>query len=174
MRCQIELMNAGGAYPRTCPTCGLSGACVKGLQRQPSRDDATNAAKDDAPEWKTMTDWSGLPDVYVTKAECQQGMFWRIEACSVPMAIGPEVRLTLAHPEALAASPVVQAMLREARAEGMERAAEADFPDSWRDDAHEVHAGPGLKAQRTWAAGFQACRNAIRAEAAAVRKGETK
>lgn len=45
------------------------------------------------PEWKNMTDWSGLPDVYVTKAECQQGMFWRIEACSVPMVIGPEVRL---------------------------------------------------------------------------------
>lgn len=40
-----------------------------------------------------MADWSDLPDVYVTKAECQQGMFWRIEACSVPMAIGPEVRL---------------------------------------------------------------------------------
>lgn len=48
-------------------------------------------------EWKPMTDWSGLPDVYVTKAECQQGMFWRIEACSVPMAIGPEVRLVPAH-----------------------------------------------------------------------------
>ena len=49
----------------------------------------------DAP-WITMTDWSGLPDVYVIKAECQQGMFWRIEACSVPMAIGPEVRLVRA------------------------------------------------------------------------------
>lgn len=47
----------------------------------------------DAPEWNTATDWSNLPDVYVTKAECQHGMFWRIEACSVPMVIGPEVRL---------------------------------------------------------------------------------
>ena len=55
---------------------------------------------------KNMTDWSGLPDVYVTKAECRQGMFWRIEACSVPMAIGPEVRLIRAdlHEAAVAAA----------------------------------------------------------------------
>lgn len=46
--------------------------------------------------WVNMADWSDLPDVYVTKAECQQGMFWRIEACSVPMVIGPEVRLVRA------------------------------------------------------------------------------
>ena len=46
--------------------------------------------------WVDMADWSDLPDVYVTKAERQQGMFWRIEACSVPMAIGPEVRLVRA------------------------------------------------------------------------------
>jgi len=32
-RCQIELMNAGKPYPRTCQTCGLGGACVKGLVR---------------------------------------------------------------------------------------------------------------------------------------------
>ena len=30
-RCQIELINAGGAYPRSCPTCGLAGKCHKGL-----------------------------------------------------------------------------------------------------------------------------------------------
>jgi hypothetical protein len=30
-QCQRELRLAGKAYPRTCPTCGLSGACVKGL-----------------------------------------------------------------------------------------------------------------------------------------------
>jgi hypothetical protein len=30
-QCQLELRQAGKAYPRTCPTCGLSGACVKGL-----------------------------------------------------------------------------------------------------------------------------------------------
>jgi hypothetical protein len=47
----------------------------------------------DAPEWKNMADWSDLPDVYVTKVECQQGMFWRVEACSVPMIMAPEVRL---------------------------------------------------------------------------------
>lgn len=47
-------------------------------------------------------------------------------------------------------------------AAGNEAAADIDFPETWRDDAHEVHAGPGLKAQRTWSAGFKACRNAIR------------
>lgn len=62
------------------------------------------------PEWKNMTDWSDLPHVYVTKAECQQGMFWRIEACSVPMAIGPEVRLITASE----AEAMVAAALREA------------------------------------------------------------
>ena len=37
-RCQLELKAAGAAYPRTCPTCGLSGACVKGLSHgQPKR-----------------------------------------------------------------------------------------------------------------------------------------
>ena len=30
MTCQIELINAGGAYPRSCPTCQL-GPCKKGL-----------------------------------------------------------------------------------------------------------------------------------------------
>lgn len=44
-------------------------------------------------DWKSMVDWSDLPDVYVTKAECANGMFWKIEACSVPFALGPEVRL---------------------------------------------------------------------------------
>jgi hypothetical protein len=29
--CQIEAINAGGSYPRSCPTCGLAGVCVKGL-----------------------------------------------------------------------------------------------------------------------------------------------
>lgn len=47
----------------------------------------------DIPKWLNMADWSDMPDVYVTKAECQQGMFWRIEACSVPMVMLPEVRL---------------------------------------------------------------------------------
>lgn len=54
------------------------------------------AAKAAALVWESMSDWSGLPDVYVTKAERAQGMFWRIEASSVPMAIGPEVRLVRA------------------------------------------------------------------------------
>lgn len=44
----------------------------------------------------------------------------------------------------------------------VERAAEAEFPDTWRDDAHAVHRGGGLKEQRTWSAGFNACRKAVR------------
>lgn len=47
-------------------------------------------------DWKDTADWSGLPDVYVTKAQISDGMFWRVDACSVPMVIGPEVRLITA------------------------------------------------------------------------------
>lgn len=92
--------------------------------------------KFDAPEWKPMTDWSGLPDVYVTKAECQQGMFWRIEACSVPMAIGPEVRL-------IHTARVAQ-QLADAEARGMERAANiaenADYPWAQGDHLNQMDA----------------------------------
>ena len=43
-KCQIEEKNAGRAYPRTCPTCGLSGACAKGLDRgEPTRAEAEAA-----------------------------------------------------------------------------------------------------------------------------------
>lgn len=84
----------------------------------------------DAPEWKTMADWSDLPDCYVTKAECQQGMFWRIEACSVPMAIGPEIRLIRADR--------VAALIREAEDRVWERAAviaeNVDYP--WEQGEH--------------------------------------
>lgn len=30
--CQIEERMKGGAYPRTCPTCGVFGPCKKGLK----------------------------------------------------------------------------------------------------------------------------------------------
>lgn len=33
--CQREAILAGGAYPRTCPTCGLVGPCVKGIKPIP-------------------------------------------------------------------------------------------------------------------------------------------
>jgi len=69
----------------------------------------------DAPEWKNMADWSDLPDVYVTKVECQQGMFWRVEASSVPMAIGPEVRLIRADVSAARIADL-ERQLAEARA----------------------------------------------------------
>lgn len=32
--CQIEERDAGRAYPRTCPTCGLGKSCAKGLDRK--------------------------------------------------------------------------------------------------------------------------------------------
>ncbi len=63
---------------------------------------------------KNMSDWSGLPDVYVTGAK-SDGIVWQIEACSVPMAIGPEVRLVHAtrhcSPAVLAADETVLAMV---------------------------------------------------------------
>ena len=30
--CQNELIKAGKPYPRSCPTCGLTGPCVKGIE----------------------------------------------------------------------------------------------------------------------------------------------
>jgi hypothetical protein len=60
----------------------------------------------DMPEWETVTNWSDIPDVYIVRAELSHGMFWRVEACSVPMAIGPEVRLIRAD--------VVEARIAEA------------------------------------------------------------
>lgn len=44
--CQIELMKSKKPYPRTCPTCGLSGACVKGLELVPNRNPATEPVFD--------------------------------------------------------------------------------------------------------------------------------
>ncbi len=53
---------------------------------------------------ETVADWSDLPDVYVTKVERPNRVVWNVVACSVPMAIGPEVRLVPAYKmEALAA-----------------------------------------------------------------------
>ena len=77
---------------------------------------------------------------------------------------------TIGHPHSYILEAEVAKLVADAEARGMERAAEAEFPDSWRDDAHAAHAGGGLKEQRTWSAGFNACRNAIRAEAAAIRR----
>jgi len=36
--CQIEEREAGRSYPRTCPTCRLTGPCAKGLDRKALRD----------------------------------------------------------------------------------------------------------------------------------------
>lgn len=63
------------------------------------------------PEWENMTDWSGLPEVYLTVVQRKQGMFWRVEACSVPMAIGPEVPLIRRDPAVFITLPEVQAMI---------------------------------------------------------------
>ena len=32
--CQMEELDAGRSYPRTCPTCGISGNCTNGLSRK--------------------------------------------------------------------------------------------------------------------------------------------
>lgn len=34
MICRIEEREAGRSYPRTCPTCGLSKTCAKGLDHR--------------------------------------------------------------------------------------------------------------------------------------------
>lgn len=70
--------------------------------------------------WKDTADWSAMPDVYVTRAQVSDGMFWRIEACSVPMAIGPEVRLVRADLSTYAAGmrAMREAAADEALAEG--------------------------------------------------------
>lgn len=52
MTCQIELMNAGGAYPRSCPTCGLFGKCAKGLVRNEPKPVA-DMTESDTPERET-------------------------------------------------------------------------------------------------------------------------
>lgn len=49
--CQIELMNAGKPYPRTCQTCGLGGACVKGLVRGAPDRNPTSLPEFDAHGW---------------------------------------------------------------------------------------------------------------------------
>lgn len=33
MKCKIEEIDAGRAYPRTCPMCGIGGSCKKRLDR---------------------------------------------------------------------------------------------------------------------------------------------
>ncbi len=70
----------------------------------------------------------------------------------------------LATPEAIAASPEARALIREAEARGMERAAER--LDLAEHDAEE----------RDWRSGanaFATLARVIRAEVAAIRKGET-
>jgi hypothetical protein len=93
-----------------------------------------------APDWEDMADWSGLPEVYLTKVQRQQGMFWRIEACSVPMAIGPEVPLVVRDPAVLAALPEVKAMVAAAVREALEGAAVKPlvWDDNGKADVYQV------------------------------------
>ena len=55
-----------------------------------------------------------------------------------------------------------EAVVKGLREQGLE------FPDGWRDMAHDAHNGPGLKAQRTWSAGFNAARDALDAALAQI------
>lgn len=109
----------------------------------------------DAQKWKYMTDWSDMPDMYVVQVE-SDGILWKLEAHSVPLALVPEVRLIRADR--------VAALIREAEARGMERAAE-----------HVVdHAKTAARIGQDQANGLlRSAEAAIRAEAAALRgKGE--
>ncbi len=89
----------------------------------------------DVPEWEDVADWSGLPEVYLTKVQRQQGMFWRVEACSVPMAIGPEVPLVVRHPAVLAELPEVKAMVAAAVMEAADICGRPNGP--WLASAHD-------------------------------------
>ncbi len=72
----------------------------------------------EAPKRKDMADWSGLPDVYVTSVNLIDGVAWEITACSVPMAIGPEVRLVRADLFAAANARIAELEAQLARVEG--------------------------------------------------------
>ena len=62
---------------------------------------------------KDVSDWSELPnDLYVTSVARDNVVFW-VEACSVPMVIGPELRLIRADMQS-ARIAALEAALREA------------------------------------------------------------
>lgn len=53
----------------------------------------------DAGEQKVVADWSNLPaDLYVTSVRRVDSVIWEVTLCNVPMALGPEVRYSLASP----------------------------------------------------------------------------
>lgn len=129
-----RLRAARNAMVRTCTTTG--GPSHEGERWVHWADyqalmDAVDAALTPAPEAPkggeggavSLADWSGLPDVYVTSAKLVDGIFWEITACSVPMAIGPEVRLIRAD----RANPAPGADFKA----GMLRAAEIASLNAW-------------------------------------------
>ena len=138
----------------------------------------TNAAKDDAPGLLPCPFCGGdvraestYTDATVQCTGCRAKIvrlhYIRTNTgrSAMPLVIAAWNRRT---PEALAASPVVQAMLREARAEGMERGAGIVRQKGKYSKPTESEFIAGYHAA------LQDVGQAIRAEAAAVRKGETK
>lgn len=69
-QCQLELRQAGKAYPRTCPTCGLSGACVKGLSA---------GVPDRNPQGAAMTDLGAAKALMDGVAHEEQVRVWAEE-----------------------------------------------------------------------------------------------
>jgi hypothetical protein len=84
--------------------------------------------------------------------------FMEVTWCCEPMD-DDDTEYVRRDPAVIAALPETRAMLADA----LERAVEQTLPDGWRETAHEEHAKPGLKAQRVWASGYNACQTAIRA-----------
>ena len=70
----------------------LAEATARAQKAEAERD----AARGELANWKLgsdMADWSALPrDLYVTNARAIDHIGWQVTLCSVPMAIGPEVR----------------------------------------------------------------------------------
>ena len=171
-RCQLELKAAGAAYPRTCPTCGLSGACVKGLSHgQPKRPqmpaDMTREglAARGAPEPLPCPFCGSPAKTFWFDGALQATCPKPYVECAASDVVAPVAMWNRRAP--LAASPEVQALIREAEARVWERAVEAvqgqQLPSEPSDGDFERGAAQGV----------HDCLCAIRAEAAAIR-GEGK
>lgn len=84
--CQIELMNAGKPYPRTCQTCGLGGACVKGLVRGAPDRNPTSLPEFDAHGWchdMSAAPRDGTPLLLHSARALEQGRMVKRGGCAV-------------------------------------------------------------------------------------------
>jgi hypothetical protein len=90
---------------------------------------------------KSLADWSGLPrDLYVTEVKSDDGIVFDVHCCSVPMAIGPEVRYSLSNGVAQCAWQPIETAPHAKRVLLGWR--------DWRDHQWCVEVGPATSGQR--------------------------